>query len=63
MPKDVLCNDGLAKGMMEVARQLKIELDALVEISNEQVNGKRWQRGIIDESEETAREEGGMWRH
>lgn len=46
---------------MEVARQLKVEVQYFVEVSNKEVNGKRWQSAMIDEREDAAKEEGGMW--
>lgn len=61
--KDVLRSDGFGTGRMEVARQAKGEVEDVIELSNEQVHGIRWQRGIIFEREETEREEGGLWRH
>lgn len=59
--KDVLRNDGFGREIMEVARQLKVEVQYFVEVSNKEVNGKRWQSAMIDEREDAAKEEGGMW--
>lgn len=39
---------------------MKVELDYVVELSKEGVHSKRWKCGIIDEHEETSREEGGF---
>lgn len=44
MVNDVLRKDGLVTGRMKVAREVKVEVDYFVELSNEQVHCRRWQR-------------------
>lgn len=41
MTKDLLGNAGIGIGRMEVPRQAKVEVDDVVEVSNEDVRGKR----------------------
>lgn len=57
MAKDVFCEDGIGRGMMEVTQQVKFEVDEVVELPNEEVRCKRWQVAMIDEHVDEATEE------
>lgn len=59
MAKDALRNDGLGRGRIEVARQVKVGVDDNAELSNEEGRDKSWQSGVIDERKEAEMEEGG----
>lgn len=63
MEKNLLRNGGLRRCRMEVARQVTVEGDDVVELSNEYVSVKRSQRAMIDESIAHARERRCIWIH